>query len=161
MNQQFYALARDLNASQLTEDRHVYFGSILGTLNHIMVGDIVWLKRFAQHPVGFQSLDVVRTLETPDSLDATLHKRLMPLSQLRSVLDETIVAFVDELDERALSTNLNYANFKGVQHTKPFSLLLLHFFNHQTHHRGQVSALFSQAGLDIGVTDLLLDIPSA
>ena len=51
--------------------------------------------------------------------------------------------------------DLSYKNMSGVDSSRNFGELILHFFNHQTHHRGQVSTLLSQHGIDIGVTDLL------
>lgn len=161
MNSQFYDLASRLDASQLSSDRGIYFGSIIGTFNHIVVGDIAWLKRFSQHPNNFRSLEFVRKIEKPASLNSIINDDLVQLRQLRNSLDDCILAFSREIDEYALSTNLTYLNFKGVQSTKPLKLLMLHFFNHQTHHRGQVSSLFSQMELDIGVTDLLMEIPNA
>jgi len=58
--------------SEISTDRGAFFGSIIGTLNHILVSDIIWLKRFAEHPYGFKSLDPVRTMSRPKSLDSIL-----------------------------------------------------------------------------------------
>ncbi|MBU3005624.1 DinB family protein [Paraglaciecola arctica] len=160
MNQEFYDLASQLDVNQLSENRGVYFSSIIATLNHIVVGDISWLKRFAQHPLHFTSLDFVRKLTQPPGLRSIVHDDLVQLRHLRESLDKCILAYTREVDAPALSTNLTYSNFRGVQSTKSLKLLMLHFFNHQTHHRGQVSALFSQMNIDIGVTDLLLEIPN-
>jgi uncharacterized damage-inducible protein DinB len=60
-----------------------------------------------------------------------------------------------------LSVVLTYANSKGVVSSKPFFGIVMHFFNHQTHHRGQATTLLSQAGVDVGVTDLMALIPDA
>jgi len=65
MNQRIYQAALKLSAEQLSEDRSVFFGSILGTLNHILVGDTLWLQRFADHPSHLTSLEYVRGLENP------------------------------------------------------------------------------------------------
>ena len=64
--------------------------------------------------------------------------------------------FINELQEIDLSQSLTYTNTKGVSFSKPFSQLLLHLFNHQTHHRGQVTTLLNQMTIDIGETDLLM-----
>ncbi|MEP1445653.1 MAG: DinB family protein [Paraglaciecola sp.] len=160
MNQQFYDLASKLDRTQLNENRGIYFGSIIATLNHIVVGDISWLKRFAQHPLHFTSLELVRELPQPPRLSSIIYDDLVQLHQLRKSLDDCILAYTREIDATALRTSLTYSNFRGVQSTKSLKLLMLHFFNHQTHHRGQVSALFNQMNIDIGVTDLLLEIPN-
>ena len=70
------------------------------------------------------------------------------------MLDEMIVQWTATLTDENLTSVLRYTSMKGVAARKSFSQLILHFFNHQTHHRGQASTLLFQAGIDIGVTDL-------
>lgn len=159
MNTQMYQAARKLSDVELREDREAFFASILGTLNHVVVGDIIWLKRFATHPACLNSLREVADLENPTGLDQVLFDNLGSLFERRSWLDNLIVSWIDELTEDDLGFVLRYQNTKGIPANKRFSSLLLHFFNHQTHHRGQVSTLLSQAGVDVGITDLLLYIP--
>lgn len=160
INNQFYDLAGELDEQQLNENRGLFFGSIIGTLNHIVVADITWLKRFATHPADFHSLELVRGLPQPDKLNAIIHADLLELRRLRQELDECILSFVNELSADTMAGKLTYKNFKGVQSTRQLSQLLLHFFNHQTHHRGQISTAFTQLGKDIGVTDLLMEVPT-
>ncbi len=159
MNSKVYECAGHLTAKDLTTDRQAFFGSILGTLNHILVGDTIWLKRFATHPSCLSSLREVAELPRPTSLDQIVFDDLGRLSEHRAWLDQMIVSWAAELSESDLDFVLAYRNSKGVPANKRFSSLVLHFFNHQTHHRGQVSTLLSQAGEDIGVTDLLAQIP--
>jgi len=75
-------------------------------------------------------------------------------------MDSVIKEFADELTDSVLSTSLTYTNTKGERFSKNFGHLVQHFFNHQTHHRGQISTLLNQAGIDLGVTDLLVGIPN-
>jgi uncharacterized damage-inducible protein DinB len=75
-------------------------------------------------------------------------------------MDSIIKLFVAELSESVLSEALLYKNTKGVGANKKLAHLIQHFFNHQTHHRGQVSTLLYQQGIDIEVTDLLVNIPN-
>lgn len=93
------------------------------------------------------------------SLDQILFDELSTLSEQRIWLDRQIINWVAELSEGDLDFVLGYHNTKGVPANKRYSSLVLHFFNHQTHHRGQVSTLLSRAGVGIGVTDLLAQIP--
>ncbi len=158
-NHNTYTTASKLSAEALARDRGAFFGSIIATLNHILVGDTIWLKRFSQHQANFSSLEYVRGLEPPQSLDAILYTVFDELKTKREAMDKAIVAFTQELTEETLSQPLSYRNTKGQSFTKHFDHLLLHFFNHQTHHRGQVSTLLNQEGLDIGVTDLLVNLP--
>lgn len=159
MNSKVYEAADRLTEADLLKDRGAFFGSILGTLNHIVVGDTIWLKRFATHPSCTTSLRQVADLPNPTSLDQVIFDDLRSLSKHRAFLDEQIVNWIDGLSDSDLDYVLSYHNLKGVAANKRFSSLVLHFFNHQTHHRGQVSALLSQACEDIGVTDLLVLIP--
>ena len=160
MNKALYEVAATLNNEELHQDRGAFFHSIMGTLNHILVGDIIWLKRFACHKIALPSLEAVTVLKTPRSLDATLCSSLTELTVQRLYLDGIIVQFTAQLTEQAMATPLAYNNSKGLPFNKNFGHLLQHFFNHQTHHRGQISTLLYQAGVDVGVTDLLLAIPN-
>lgn len=159
MNKKVYETAGKLTAAQLAENRGAFFGSVLGTLNHIMVGDTVWMQRFAGALQGHSELDVVRQVPTPQSLDAVLFDDFTPLLQRRELLDETILGFASSITDAELSSILQYKNMRGVQSSRQLFNVLMHFFNHQTHHRGQVTTLLTQCGLDVGVTDLLMLIP--
>lgn len=165
MNTKLYDAAARLSPQDLALDRGAFFGSILGTLNHLVVADTIWLKRFAVHPSQdpFQhaALDPVRQLPSPAGLDAVLFTDLAALRQRRTLLDDAISAWTAALTADDLATNLDYATTKGVASSKNLAALLLHFFNHQTHHRGQTTTLLAQAGEDVGVTDLVALIPNA
>ncbi|HCC80525.1 MAG TPA: damage-inducible protein DinB, partial [Methylophaga sp.] len=127
---------------------------------HIAVADTIWLKRFATHASpSARTLEVMVALPTPDRLDQILFDDLNGLKAHRQWLDTVIINWVAALTDDDLSTTLSYHNIKGVASKRRYSSLIVHFFNHQTHHRGQASTLFSQAGVDIGVTDLLALIP--
>ena len=160
MNRSIYLAASQLNANDLFENRGAFFGSVIGTLNHVLVGDIIWLKRFADHPLEWKTLDYVRALEKPKSLNDILYHEFRSLESARIKLDRVIKDFVGELNDEVLSSNLLYNNTKGEPFSKNFGHLIQHFFNHQTHHRGQVSTLLYQLGIDVGVTDLLVSIPN-
>lgn len=161
MNAKVYEAAGRLSVDDLAADRGAFFGSILGTLNHLVVADTIWLKRFAAHPTSRPSLQQVVDLPNPQGLDQILFDDFAALSEHRAWLDERIIHWIDELTDGDFIQTLHYKNTKGVPFSKPFSNVLSHFFNHQTHHRGQVTTLLSQAGEDVGATDLLLLIPDA
>ncbi|WP_339906272.1 DinB family protein [Pseudomonas guineae] len=155
MNSKLYNAADQLSPQALREDRGAYFTSIFGTLNHIAVADIVWLKRFAEHPACNQLREALIDVPRPTALDQQVFDALAPLQALRGRLDGQISDWVAALTEPDLEQVLAYGNMKGVPAQRPYASLMLHFFNHQTHHRGQASTLLFQAGQDIGVTDLL------
>ena len=159
MNQRLYESASVLPVSELEADRGAFFRSIMGTLNHILVGDTIWLKRFADHEAGFSSLEHIRDLRSPITLEDMLYTKWESLSEARAKMDEVFLHFATGITERDLASTLEYKNTKGLRFAKNFGQILLHVFNHQTHHRGQATTLLSQAGVDVGVTDLLLNIP--
>ena len=160
MNDNLYAAARRLPPNELTVDRGAFFGSIIGTLNHIVVGDMLWLRRFTAHASPFPSLDPIRTLKRPKALDQTLFADLQQLSARRTTIDSVICRWAEELTGADLEHVIAYKNMRGVAATKPLASLLVHFFNHQTHHRGQATTLLTQAGQDVGVTDILALMPN-
>jgi uncharacterized damage-inducible protein DinB len=160
MNVKLYEAAGKLSAADLAMDRGAFFGSIIGTLNHIVVGDTLWLKRFAAHPSHPPALEPVRALPQPVALNQVLFTDLGELAARRKVIDAAIKGWAASITVEDLGHILHYANTKGVKSQKRFSSLVLHFFNHQTHHRGQATTLLSQAGQDVGVTDLLALIPN-
>lgn len=155
MNAKVYQAALGLPEAELVADRQAFFGSLLGTLNHLVVGDTLWLQRFAGHPARYAALQPVRDLPTPARLDQVLFADIQALHGHRQWLDRLILAWAESIAEAELDHLLAYRNSKGVAAQKPFFGLLMHFFNHQTHHRGQVTTLLAQAGVDVGVTDLL------
>jgi uncharacterized damage-inducible protein DinB len=155
MNQKIYEAAEKLTDDKLKEDKKAFFGSILGTLNHLMIGDIIWLKRFAAHPANHKALETIRIVEQPKSLDQVLYWEFEELRTEREKLDKIIINWCNELCIEDLQHKLYYKNMKGQPAVKLFGHLVLHLFNHQTHHRGQTTTLLSQEGLDVGVTDLL------
>jgi uncharacterized damage-inducible protein DinB len=161
MNQKLYAAAAGLSHEALLQDRGAFFHSILGTLNHIAVGDTVWLKRFTAHPAGFPLLDALATVPVPASLQDLLYPDLAGLADYRRWLDTLIPEWIGSIQEHHLDQVLAYRSMAGVASERSFYGLLIHFFNHQTHHRGQASTLLSQVGIDIGPTDLLLLVPDA
>ncbi|WP_204247921.1 DinB family protein [Psychrobacter urativorans] len=162
MNQRICDSISTIPNEVLWQDQKAFFGSILGTLNHLMVGDLIWLNRFNQHPSypkGFKSLIPLRNLPLPTMLNQVLYEDKESFSSNRQNLDQMIIQFINESNEDDYSKRLRYQNTKNDTFNKSFLMLLQHLFNHQTHHRGQVSALLTQMHIDIGETDLLMLIP--
>ncbi|MCE3603504.1 DinB family protein [Massilia sp. P8910] len=156
MNQKLYDAAATLPPGELAAERGAFFGSLLGTLNHLVAADTIWLRRFTAHPARFGALEAALALAQPGALNAVYSDDLATLTRQRRMLDGVISAFTAQLADPDLEHVLHYASTKGVASQKRFGDVLLHFFNHQTHHRGQASTLLSQAGADLGVTDLLM-----
>jgi uncharacterized damage-inducible protein DinB len=136
MNQQFYAACAELSDAQRREDRGVFFKSIHGTLNHLLLVDRLWLGGFKKDSVAF------------GTLDEELYADFKELRAEREKTDSDILAWADTLTPEVLELDFNESL------ALPTWLTVMHFFNHQTHHRGQLSALLSQCKLDYGVTDI-------
>lgn len=155
MNQQVYAAALSLPAEQVNCDVGAFFGSLLGTLNHIAVADLLWLRRFARHPAFGFLTQALQPFPIPDHLRFPLAPNLAQLSALRLSLDEHIVEWAALITADDLAQDLPYKSMAGQDRSQPIELLVQHFFNHQTHHRGQATTLLFQAGVDVGATDLI------
>lgn len=155
MNRKLYETAARLAPDELARERGAFFGSIIGTLNHLVVTDTMWLKRFAAHPAHPPALEPVRALPMPSALNQILFTDLGDLAARRKLIDAAIKAWAEALTQADLDHVLDYANSKGIRSKKRMSRLVTHFFNHQTHHRGQATTLLSQAGQGVGTTDLL------
>lgn len=159
MNDSIFLSCATLGSRAFNKELGAFFGSLSGTLNHIMVADLIWLNRFALHPGKFPALTILKRFTVPDRLDIKLFEDLPELSDARTELDLAIVSCMEQATEQDFAQVLTYRDTGGSVFVKPFSALVQHFFNHQTHHRGQVTTLLSQQGIDPGVTDLNAIIP--
>ncbi len=144
-NKRLYACAAQLTPEALAEDHGAFFRSLLGTLNHLLVTDRLWMSRLEGHsPLGTK-------------LDEMLHLNFDDLAVARYAQDQRIVDYVHRLSEERIAETLDYATSSGAPQSQPLCQVLAHLFNHQTHHRGQAHHL---VGLAIGqenapVLDLL------
>ena len=141
-NERLYDACARLSDEERQRPRPAFFKSIHGTLNHILLGDRIWLARFAGREV----------LST--GLDRILYQDFDALRAARQAEDEQIKAFAGGLDEAFLDGVIVYRNNQGHIHKDPVALLIAHLFNHQTHHRGQVHDLLCQTQVRPPVLDL-------
>jgi uncharacterized damage-inducible protein DinB len=160
MNGKLIVAAETLPAEALTADRGAFFSSILGTFNHLLVTDLMWMHRIRSHPKAAGLDPTVMVRQTPTRLDQTLHTSLAALKADRLEVDAVIATFAERLDGEDFDMALTYRRANGEAQRKTLSAILAHLFNHQTHHRGQITTLLFQAGVDPGVTDLNALTPS-
>ena len=156
MNDKLFARANELPVEALREDRGAFFSSILGTLNHIMVADLFWLRRFATNKACREALVGLAEFPVPGSLREILYSDFSDLTEARNQLDVLILEFSETWTDELLAQPIRYRNMAGEKQERPLGSLLQHFFNHQTHHRGQVHAMLTAAGHDAPVTDLII-----
>ena len=144
MNERLYECCARLSDAQRKEDVGAFFKSIHGTLNHLLLADRLWMGRFTAQP-----------FKAP-SLSQELYADFEELRVERASTDRAICDWVASLSEADLAGDLTYTRMVDpAPSTQPLRFVVMDFFNHQTHHRGQLTTLLSQRGIDPGVTDLM------
>lgn len=144
-NKGLRAIVDAMDEDALRHDRGAFFGSILGTLNHLLWGDLVWMARFAGGDAPPQAI--------ADSPDMTATPVEWSTHRFRT--DGRISLWADKLASVDLVGDLTwYSEAAKREVTQPMQTCIVHFFNHQTHHRGQVHAMLTAAGAKPGPTDL-------
>ncbi len=142
-NERLYEAAGKLSPEAFAAPRSGFFPSLLKTLNHILVGDTVWMGRLEATGSSIKSLDQI------------LHTEFGALRSARAAMDERIVAFVDGVTPARLEEDLVYRTVAGDAMTTQVAQVLAHFFNHQSHHRGQAHAMLSSTEVAPPSLDLL------
>ncbi|MBD8553048.1 damage-inducible protein DinB [Rhizobium sp. CFBP 8762] len=143
-NNRVTAAARHLSEAEYREDKGAFFGSMHGTLNHILAADQIWLKRFTG--VG----------DAPPSLDTILCPTLTELEAARSALDTRIIDWIANLTMADLTADVTYTPMTSpIPVTHPLAPGLTHVFNHQTHHRGQAHMILTALGKPSITLDLI------
>ena len=126
-NQRIYDAAANLTEEELSRDTGAFFKSVMGTLNHILVADRIWMKRFTGEG------------DAPSQLDAVLYQNFEKLRAAREAEDARILAWIDCLSAQAVTGRFSYMTVTDMRTiSQRLAPALAHFFNHQTHHRGQV-----------------------
>ena len=149
MNGKLYAVAATLSDEARKRDSGAFFKSIHGTLNHLLLADRVWLARFkgVTVPAEFMAPGI-------RSLDQELYADFEELKRERGLTDDELAVWVSELTPERLAAPLVFMR-RGQKQEFPLWWAVAHAFNHQTHHRGQITTLLTQQGCDPGITDLI------
>lgn len=143
-NRRLYDAALELSDEEFHRDCGAFFRSMYGTVNHLFVADVIWMSRFRGDP------------NPPWGLDHIAQTRLSDLHARRKSLDSDIIGFVGSLSDKRLAGEITYRTVTGPkQVTQTLSAALAHFFNHQTHHRGQCHALLTRLAGEAPPFDLL------
>jgi uncharacterized damage-inducible protein DinB len=141
-NEALYEACANLPDADYRRDLGAFFGSIHGTLNHLLLGDRIWITRFEGGT------------HASTNLDAILFERFDDLRRAREQMDRRIEDFFARAPADLAQRTVRYVNNAGIDTQDPLAVILPHFFNHQTHHRAQVHTLLSQLGRDPPVLDL-------
>lgn len=150
-NQQIFNMCSTLNDDEYRLDRGAFFGSIHQTLNHILLVDRLWIGRM----VGDEDGSI-------RSLDQELYEDMTELQQAQAKSDKRLKEYVEDLDEEQLNKPFDYCRLAdGEPSSTSIQEALSTLFNHQTHHRGQIHAMLTQAGIansdmpDMDIVDYL------
>jgi uncharacterized damage-inducible protein DinB len=131
-NRRLFDAAGELPETEYRAARGVFFGSMHGTLNHLLAADRIWMRRFTGKG------------EAPNRLDAILIEDRGDLRRARESEDERIAAYVGALSQDDLAGVIRYRTITTPRDIEqPLADALAHFFNHQTHHRGQAHAIIT------------------
>jgi uncharacterized damage-inducible protein DinB len=130
-NARLYAAALDLSDQAYRLHIGVFFGSLHGTLNHLLLTDRLWLKRLTGEG------------DRPNRLDAILYEDRADLTRARIAEDNRLISVIEEYDDAALANLHSYKTTSGMPQSQALADILLHMFNHQTHHRGQAHGCLS------------------
>jgi uncharacterized damage-inducible protein DinB len=143
MNERLYAVCAGLPDAERKRDRGAFFGSIHGTLNHLLWGDRMWMGRIAGPECTYPSFGA--------DMFADFHE----LKRERAATDRAMLDWGHGVSAEWLDAPLQYASRVDAKKRRlPGGVAAMHMFNHGTHHRGQLTTLLKQAGVDPGITDL-------
>jgi uncharacterized damage-inducible protein DinB len=143
-NGRIYDAAADLDDEEYSRNVGAFFGSMMATLNHVLTADRVWMKRFTGEG------------DAPTSLDKILHRALPVLRMAREAEDKRIIDWIGGLGDKALAGRFTYMTVTDMRTvSQRLAPALDHFFNHQTHHRGQAHTILTVLGRPSVPLDLI------
>jgi uncharacterized damage-inducible protein DinB len=134
-NLRLYKMAGALPEELYRREVGVYFKSLHGTLNHLLVTDRIWMRRLTGEG------------SHPNKLNAIAFDDFASLQAARTSEDLRIVNYTENLQEADIEKELDYTTLNGTPQRQPICEILAHWFNHQTHHRGQAHAILTLVGV--------------
>ncbi|MDU6378338.1 MAG: DinB family protein, partial [Bradyrhizobium sp.] len=161
INDRLLNLSIELSEVDLLADRGAFFGSIFNHWNHLMFGDLMLLRRIRDGSPGSDVLDELATFPTPKTPRDVYYHDMVTLAHNRRRLDSLLVKWAMSVPGPTLGQKLRYTSTEGDPIVIARGKLALHLFMHQLHHRGQLTTLLSQLGIDYGSTDMPLIVPEA
>ena len=145
MNNRLYGLCQSVSDEERKRNLGAFFQSIHGTLNHILLADLLWLSRLGL-PVACRA----------NSLADILYEDYHQLTVARHEVDALLTNYIGSLTDTDIAQSIQYKRLQSDDVNElPLGLILTHLFNHQTHHRGQLTTLMTQIGIEVGVTDMI------
>ncbi|MGC9459284.1 DinB family protein [Vibrio genomosp. F10] len=159
MNEQLIAVCQQLTAEQLQKETHSFFPTVMDYWNHILFGDLIMLQRLVANNIVVLDTATAERLPIAKGIHDTFVDDLLSLKTLRHTLDHAYISMTRDFDTNTFDKKIHYITTEGQAIEKNVGEFCQHIFNHQTHHRGQLTCLLSQFGLDFGCTDLPMIVP--
>ena len=135
-NTKIFSSCKELDDTEYEKDRKAFFSSIHCTLNHLLIVDRAYISRIEGKDHGLRSLDQI------------IFESLLQLEEARIKEDKRLVDLVNNLSKESIYKEITYLGFDTTKQTYTINLILITLFNHQTHHRGQIHNMLSQAGVN-------------
>jgi len=154
MNIQLMASCLCLSNDIVEKETHSFFPNIISYWNHLLFGDLILLGRLALNHIGKLSPQDLSEFPAPKSPQDIYYNNLSDIAVLRKKVDELLITYCTNLTEEDCEKFINYTTTEGLPVTKAAADITQHIFNHQAHHRGQLTCVLSQFGVDYGCMDL-------
>ncbi|USD67654.1 DinB family protein [Vibrio sp. SCSIO 43136] len=154
INQQLIKACYQLNEDQLHQETHAFFSTIMAHWNHLLFADLIMLQRMVANDVVNLDAHLIEQLPVSKRIHDTFVDTLEELAALRTAVDTIYVDVTQALTTESCQQEVSYTTTEGQLLSRSLGAFLQHVFNHQTHHKGQLTALLSQFGVDYGCMDL-------
>lgn len=154
INEQLINCCSTLSDQQLRQENNSFFPNIIAYWNHILFGDLIMLSRLAANNIGGLSVDDLSEFPIPKSARDIYYHDFAGVVSLRRKLDLLLNHYCAKLTDKECDMFICYTSSEGQVIDKAVADVTQHLFNHQTHHRGQLTCVLSQLGVDYGCMDL-------
>ncbi|TVQ19685.1 MAG: DUF664 domain-containing protein [Spirochaetaceae bacterium] len=154
-NTELVSILSELTDEDLARKIGGFFLSIVCTLNHILMADIVWLRRLVHAVPELKGLKHELPEYQASSLSDTPWPTFPMIRPVRDLVDGQLVDAATAIPEASLTERITYRNTRGEKQEKTLSVVLLHVFNHQTHHRGQIALMLDELGVENDYSNLI------
>jgi len=154
INTQLIDSCMNLSTDILEKETHSFFSNIINYWNHILFGDLILMGRLALNDVAHLSSKDMTKFPIPNSPQDIYHNNLSDIAILRTKVDALIIQFCKNLTDDDCEKLITYTTTERKLITIAVADVMQHIFNHQTHHRGQLTCILSQLGVDYGCMDL-------
>ncbi len=159
MNNQLLSACQQLTDEQLHQNTNAFFPSVMAHWNHILFGDLIMLRRLIANNIVEVDAEVLQQLPVAKKINDTFVTTMDELSALRGLVDTVYIEITQAFTSSTCGEIVKYTTTAGQLIERNVGEFCQHIFNHQTHHRGQLTCILSQFNVDFGCTDLPIVVP--